>query len=409
MNNNFLKKYAELIVKIGVNIQDNQILVVNSPIECAEFTRSVSEIAYKQGARDVIVNWSDEKLSKIKYLNGRDDIFDDFPEWRKELYTGYAREDAAFLSIHASDPELMKDVDTGRIMRANKAANTALREYRGRIMSDKNVWSVVSVPTRAWSKKIFPNVPEGEAVEKLWDSIFETVRVKCDDPIRAWEDHKKNLKKRMKFLNENNFKYLEYRNGLGTDLKIELPEGHIWLGGSSFSPRSTEFMANIPTEEVYTLPLKNGVNGRVFSSKPLNYNGNLIDNFSIVFKDGKIVDFTAEHGFETLKHIIGTDEGSHYLGEVALVPFDSPISNSNILFYNTLFDENASCHLAIGEAYPVCIKGGENMSRDQLESAGVNNSLEHVDFMIGTEDLNITGTTQNGDKIEVLKNGNFNF
>lgn len=409
MNNNFLKKYAELIVKIGVNIQDNQILVVNSPIECAEFTRSISEIAYEQGARDVVVNWSDEKLSKIKYLNGRDDIFDDFPEWRKELYTSYAREDAAFLSIHASDPELMKDVDTGRIMRANKAANTALREYRGRIMSDKNVWSVVSVPTRAWSRKVFPNVSEGEAVEKLWDSIFETVRVKCDDPIGAWEDHKKNLKKRMKFLNENNFKYLEYRNGLGTDLKIELPEGHIWLGGSSFSPGGTEFMANIPTEEVYTLPLKNGVNGRVFSSKPLNYNGNLIDNFSIVFKDGKIVDFTAEHGFETLKHIIGTDEGSHYLGEVALVPFNSPISNSNILFYNTLFDENASCHLAIGEAYPVCIKGGGSMSRAQLESAGVNNSLEHVDFMIGTEDLNITGTTQNGDKIEIFKNGNFSF
>lgn len=409
MNKDFLKKYAELIVKVGVNIQNNQILVVNSSIECAEFTRFVSEIAYKEGARDVVVNWSDEKLSKIKYINGREDIFDDFPEWRKELYTTYAMNDAAFLSIHASDPELMKDVDPRRIMRANKAANTALAKYRERIMADKNVWSVVSIPTKAWSQKVFPDISEDEAVEKLWDCIFEIVRVKCDDPVRAWEEHKANLKKRMEFLNKNNFRYLEYKNGMGTDLKIELPEGHIWLGGSSFSAKGTEFMANIPTEEVFTLPLKTGVNGRVFSSKPLNYNGNLIENFSIVFKNGKIVDFTAEKGFETLKNIIETDEGSHYLGEAALVPFDSPISNSGILFYNTLFDENASCHLAIGEAYPVCIKGSEGMSKEQLKFAGVNSSLEHVDFMIGTEDMNIEGITKDGRRIEIFKNGNFTF
>ncbi|WP_446899583.1 aminopeptidase [Clostridium sp. LBM24168] len=409
MNKNFLEKYADLVVKIGINIQDNQVLVINSPIECAEFTRFVSQIAYGEGARDVVVNWADEKLSKIKYINGREDIFDDFPKWKRELYTTYAINDAAFLSIHASDPELMKDVDPRRIMRSNRAANKALAEYRERIMADKNVWSVVSIPTKAWSKKVFPNIPEYEAVEKLWDSIFEIVRVKCDNPLEAWENHKTDLKKKMEFLNKNNFKYLEYKNKLGTNLKIELPEGHVWLGGSSFSPAGVEFMANIPTEEVFTLPLKTGVNGKVFSSKPLNYNGNLIENFSIVFKNGKIVDFTAEHGYETLKHIIETDEGSHYLGEVALVPFNSPISNSNILFYNTLFDENASCHLAIGEAYPVCIKKGENMSKEQLKSIGVNGSLEHVDFMIGTEDLDITGINHNGKRIEIFKNGNFSF
>ncbi|AND84765.1 aminopeptidase [Clostridium tyrobutyricum] len=407
MNKNYLEKYAKVIVEIGINIQDNQILVINSPIECAEFTRMISEVAYKKGARDVVVNWSDEKFAKIKYINGKEEIFDNFPEWKKDLYTNYARENAAFLSVYASDPELMKDVDPKRIMRASKASNVALSEYRERMMSDRNVWCVVSIPTRAWAKKVFPGISESEALEKLWDTIFKTVRVNGNEPVEAWNKHKINLRKSMEFLNNNNFRYLKYKNQLGTDLKIELPQGHIWLGGSSISEKGIEFMPNMPTEEVFTLPLKTGVNGKVVSSRPLNYNGNIINNFSIIFRKGKIVDFTADQGYETLKHIIQTDEGSHYLGEVALVPFDSPISNLNILFYNTLFDENASCHLAIGEAYPVCLKEGKNMSKEALKAAGVNHSLEHVDFMIGTEDLGIIGITQEGKEVEVFKNGNF--
>ncbi len=409
MNKSYLEKYARLIVKTGVNIQDNQILVINSPVECAEFTRLISEIAYKEGARDVVVSWNDEKLSKIKYINGKEDIFDEFPEWRKKLYTSYAEDGAAFLSISASDPELMKDVDQTRIARSNKASSLALAEYRSRRMSDKNVWCVVSIPTKSWAKKVFPELAEQEAVEKLWSSIFLAVRADREDPIKAWEEHRNYFKISMKFLNENNFKYLKYKNELGTDLSIELPKGHIWLGGSSMSPEGTEFTPNIPTEEVFTLPLKTGVNGKVFSSKPLNYNGNLIDNFAITFKEGRIVDFTAEKGYETLKSLIETDEGSHYLGEVALVPFDSPISNSNILYYNTLFDEDASCHLAIGEAYPVCIKGNENMSKEDLKNAGVNDSFEHADFMVGTKDLSIVGITEDGKEVKVFKNGNFVF
>lgn len=409
MNKCYLEKYARLIVKTGVNIQDNQTLVINSPVECAEFTRMISEIAYKEGARDVVVSWNDEKLSKIKYLNGKEDTFDEFPGWKKELYTSYAENGAAFLSISASDPELMKDVDQKRIARANKASSLALAEYRSRMMSDKNVWCVVSIPTKAWAKKVFPELSEKEAVEKLWSSIFQAVRADMEDPVKAWVDHVNNFKKSMDFLNKNNFKYLKYKNELGTDLSIELPKGHLWLGGSSITPEGTEFAPNIPTEEVFTLPLKTGVNGKVFSSKPLNYNGNLIDNFVITFKEGRIVDFTAEKGYETLKSLIETDEGSHYLGEVALVPFDSPISSSNILYYNTLFDENASCHLAIGEAYPICIKGNENMSKEELKNAGVNDSFEHVDFMVGTKDLSITGITEDGKKVEVFKNGNFTF
>lgn len=407
MNKCYLERYSNIIVKTGLNIQDNQILVINSPIECAYFTRMVSEVAYKEGARDVIINWSDELSTKIRYLNGKDEIFDEFPDWKKDLYTSYAKDGAAFLSIYAQDPELMKDVNPKRLMRASKAQNIALAEYRERIMADKNAWCVVSIPTKSWAKKVFENIPEEEAVEKLWDAIFKTVRANESAPIKAWDIHKTKLKKSMDFLNNNKFKYLVYKNSLGTDLKIELSENNIWLGGSSYTPEGIEFMANIPTEEVYTFPLKWGVNGKIVSSKPLNYNGNLIENFSLTFKDGKIVDFTCEKGYDTLKNLIETDEGSHCLGEVALVPFDSPISNSNILFYNTLFDENASCHLAIGEGYPTCLKNSESMNKEDLKNAGINYSLEHVDFMVGTNDLNITGITRSGKEIPVFINGNF--
>ncbi|MBC8061669.1 MAG: aminopeptidase [Clostridiaceae bacterium] len=409
MNKNYLEKYSLLIIKIGINIQQDQILVINSPIECAEFTRKISEIAYKEGAREVVINWDDELSTKIKYLQGKDEIFDEFPEWRKELFISYAKKGAAFLSISASDPELMKSVKADRLIRFGKASSTALAEYRERLMSDKNVWCIASIPTKAWAKKVFQGVNEEEAVEKLWQAIFEAVRATEEDPVLAWKEHQNKLKESMAFLNENNFKYLVYKNSIGTDLKIELPKGHIWLGGSSLGPEGVEFVANIPTEEVFTLPLRTGINGKVVSSKPLNYNGNLIENFSLTFKAGRIIEFTAENGYENLKGLVDTDEGSHYLGEVALVPFNSPISNSNILYYNTLFDENASCHLAIGEAYPTCLKNGDKMTKDELKAAGVNNSIKHVDFMIGTSDLSIMGITDQGIEIEVFKNGNFPF
>lgn len=404
-----LEKYARLIVNTGINIQENQILVINSPIECAEFTRILVELAYKEGARDVVVNWKDELVSKIRYLHAPEDIFDEFPEWQKEFFLSYVRQGAAFVSIAASDPELLKEVDANRVARVQKASNIALKDYRESLMSNKNAWCVVSIPTEAWAKKVFPTLSKEEAIEKLWEAILKTVRVDTDDPVAAWEEHKNNLKRSMEFLNSNKFKYLQYKNSAGTDLKIELPEDHIWISGSEYTPEGVEFIANMPTEEVFTLPKKTGVNGIVVSSKPLNYNGNLIDNFSLTFKEGKITDFEAEKGNEILKKLIETDEGSHYLGEVALVPHDSPISNSNILFFNTLFDENASCHLAIGKAYPVCIKNGDNMTEEELVRNGVNDSLVHEDFMIGTADLEIIGVTSEGTEIQIFKNGNFAF
>ena len=409
MDNMLLEKYANLIVKTGVNIQKGQTLVISTPIECASFARMIAEVAYLAGARDVVMNWKDELFSKMRFLQAPEEVFEEFPEWQKQFYLSYVKQGAAFISIAASDPELLKDVNPDRVAKVQKASNLALQEYRERVMSNKNAWCVVSIPTKSWAKKVFPKLSEEEAVKKLWGAIFKTVRVDTKDPTAVWEQHKNKLKVSADFLNSHQFKFLRYKNSLGTDLEIELPKNHIWLGGSEYTPEGVEFIANMPTEEVFTLPKKTGVNGHVVSSMPLNYNGSLIDQFSLTFKAGKIIDFTAVTGYEVLKKLIATDEGSNYLGEVALVPYDSPISNAKILYYNTLFDENASCHLAIGKAYPVCIKDGKNMNKKQLDQLEVNDSLTHVDFMIGTQDLEIIGITAAGKEIPVFKKGNFAF
>lgn len=409
--NNFtetLKKYAKLAVEVGVNIQKNQTLVINAPIECAEFVRLIAEYAYDKGAKNVNVRWNDEKLSLIKYLKAPDETFKEFPQWEAKGLEELAKGGAAFLSIAASDPELFKDVDPARISEAMKTASNALKAYREYMMNSFVAWCVISVPTKGWAKKVFPEISENTAVEKLWENIFNIVRVDKDDPVEAWNAHLKNLNDKVEFLNSKKFKKLHYKSK-ETDLTIELPENHIWAGGGEYNRDKTYFVANMPTEEVFTLPLKTGVNGVVKSTKPLNYAGNLIDNFTLTFKDGKVVDFTAEKGYDTLKKLIETDEGSHYLGEVALVPYNSPISNSNIIFFNTLFDENASCHLALGAAYPSCLEGGSEMNEDALDKAGANTSLTHVDFMIGSKDLDIIGETPNGEKINVFKNGDWAF
>jgi aminopeptidase len=409
MKKEYLENYASLIVKTGVNLQKNQTLVIFSPVECADFTRLLARIAYHAGAREVVVGWKDELLAKERYLHAAEEVIDEFPEWQRVLFISHARQGAAFVTVSAEDPELLKDITPDRIARAQKARSTAIREYRERLMSNHNSWCVVSIPTAAWAQKVFPGLSEEDAVARLWETIFYTVRVDTQDPVASWDTHKASLKRYQDFLNTHRFRYLHYKNALGTDLKIELPENHLWLGGSDYTHDGVEFVANMPTEEVFTLPKKAGVNGTVMASKPLIYNGNRIDRFSLTFRDGKVVDFQAEEGYETLKNILDSDEGSRYLGEVALVPYDSPISNSGILFYNTLFDENASCHLALGKAYPKCIKNSEGMSKEQLEQAGVNDSLVHEDFMMGTKDLEITGITADGAEVSVFRNGNFAF
>ena len=409
MNKSFLIKYASLAVNIGVNIQKDNILVISSPIETAEFARLITEEAYKSGAKDVIVHYGDQKLTKIKLENSSLETISNIPEWQAESYNYYARQEACFISISASDPDGLKGVPVEKIGASQKARTSALKEYFDNSMSNKCRWCVLSVPTLSWAKKVFPKVSDDEAMESLWDVIFKTVRVDTENPVNAWKKHNAYLEEKIKFMNNNNFKSVHLKSANGTDLNIELPEGHIWAGGSEGDVNGIPFDANIPTEEVFTLPKKTGVNGIVYSSKPLSYGGNLIDNYSITFKDGKAIDFTAETGYDVLKQMLESDEGAKYLGEVAFVPYNSPISNSKLIFFNTLFDENAACHLAFGRAYESCVKDADKYSEEELEKIGVNNSVIHVDFMIGTSDLEITGINKNGEAIQIFSNGNWAF
>ncbi|OEH92693.1 aminopeptidase [Bacillus solimangrovi] len=401
-----VEKYAELIVKVGVNIQKGQTLVINAPIEAQSFVHKTALKAYEAGAKHVQVEWKDEELSLIKYNNAPDEAFHEFPNWIAKGYEEMAEEGAAFISIYAENPDLLKDVDPERIAASNKAAGKALQTYRQYIQSDKVSWAVVSVPTVAWAQKVFPELSSEQSVEKLWEAIFNATRLYEEEPIEAWKKHNQTLQDKVDFLNEKKYKKLHYR-GHGTELTIELPKKHLWEGGGSFNKDNVEFVANMPTEEVFTTPLKTGVNGIVTSTKPLHYGGNVIENFTLTFEEGRIVNYTAEKGLNTLKRLIEIDEGSHYLGEVALVPHDSPISNSNIVFFNTLYDENASCHLAIGSAYTSCLEGGKEMSEEELAENGSNSSITHVDFMMGSAELDIDAETHDGSIEPLFRNGNW--
>ncbi len=407
--NIMLDEYAKLCVEVGINLQKSQPLVINAPIEGADFVRLVAKHAYELGAKEVHVNWNDEILTKMKYENAPMEVFENFPKWYADGMEEYAEDGAGFLSIYSQDPELLKDIDPKKIAAYNKSSSMALKNFRNYTMNDINAWCVISIPTQGWASRVFPDVSEEEAMEKLWKAIFKATRMDLEDPLKAWEKHLKNLEEKVNFLNEKKFKKLYYKSSNGTDLEVELPKGHIWAGGGSKSAKDVFFVPNIPTEEVFTMPLKTGVNGVVYSTKPLNYGGNLIDEFKLVFEKGKVIDFEAKQGYEVLKDLLSLDEGAKHLGEVALVPYDSPISNSNIIFLNTLFDENASCHFALGKAYPTNIENGENMTEEELEKRGVNDSLTHVDFMIGSEDLSIIGETKDGEKVQIFENGNWTF
>ena len=410
MREDILKKYAALVVRVGVNLQPSQPLVIRAPIGCAAFVRALSAEAFAAGAYDVAVHWSDEVFERIRYQNAPMERFEEFPAWRKLFYDDHAGRGAAFISIAASDPDIFSDIAPEKLTAAQLSAGKALADYRNRLMSNRNTWCVVSMPTPAWARKVFPEAAEETAVARLWEEILKAVRITPEnDPVAVWKEHIDTLQKRAAFLNQCDFAELHYTNGLGTDLRVELPAGHLWMGGAEHSADGVLFAANMPTEEVYTLPQRRGVNGTVAASKPLHFNGNVIYDIRLTFRDGKVVDHTASRGTEHLKKLIETDEGASFLGEVALVPYDSPISRSNILFYNTLFDENASCHLALGKAYPTCIRGGEDMTEDELRRAGVNDSIVHEDFMIGTEDLSVVGRTRDGRTIRVMEQGNFAF
>lgn len=401
-----LDKYAELAVQVGVNIQPGQTLVVNAPLTSVEFTRIVAKKAYEAGAKNVHVEWTDEKLTRIKYEMAPDEAFNEYPEWKAKGYEEMAEEGAAFLSIVSSNPDLLKGIDPERIANSNKATGKAMYKYRQYTQSDKVSWCVVAVPSPEWAAKVFPGESEENQVAKLWDAIFEATRADLENPVEAWKVHNASLEEKVQYLNSKKYKTLHYK-APGTDLTVDLPAKHVWMGGGSYNEKGTFFVANIPTEEVFTTPSKDGVNGFVTSTKPLNYGGMTIDKFTLSFENGKVVNVEAVNGFDTLKRLIDTDEGAGRLGEAALVPHTSPISQSNIVFYNTLFDENASHHFALGNAYSFCIEGGKTMSKEELEQNGANSSIIHVDFMIGSAEMDIDGIKEDGTREPLFRNGNW--
>lgn len=400
-----LNKYAQLVVEVGSNVQEGDTVSIAAPVESAEFARMLAENSYKAGAHEVIINWRDDVITRLAYENQPVEVLEDIAQYAYDRAEYYAKKGQKSISISAADPELLKGIDSQKIQRASKAMSEKFRPLRKYTMNDINSWTVISVPTQKWAEKVFPN--SENPVEDLWEAIFKTVRVDKENPIKEWEDHLNTLTKKSDWLNEMNFEFLRYKSSNGTDLEIRLPEGHIWTAASSLNSKGESFVPNMPTEEVFTLPHKDGVNGVVHSAKPLVYAGNVIDEFWLKFEDGAVVDFDAKKGKETLQSLFDKDERARRLGEVALVPFNSPISNSNILFFNTLFDENASCHLALGKAYPTTIKNGENMTDEELAEHGVNDSYAHEDFMVGTEDLDIIGVKHDGNEVQVFKNGNW--
>ncbi|RUS42424.1 aminopeptidase [Cohnella sp. AR92] len=403
-----LEKYADLIVRTAVQIQQGQTLWVNAPIHIPELVRLVVKRAYEVGAKQVHVEWRDEEITKLTYSLAPDEAFQEYPAWRAQAMTELAENGDAYLLIKSDDPEMLKGIDPKRISDYSRVSSAALSTWRKYMSSKRVTWSIVAAPSANWAKLVFPDLDSDAAVEALWEAIFRAVRVKTDDPVAAWAEHNRTLLAKRAYLNAKQYKKLHYR-APGTDLVIGLPENHLWNGGISTNERGTTFNPNVPTEEVYTAPHREGTNGTVRSTKPLSYQGNLIENFSLTFENGLVVDFQAAKGYETLKAMLDLDNNSRYLGEAALVPHQSPISESNIIFFNTLFDENASNHLALGNAYPTCVEGGPAMTREELIEAGLNQSILHVDFMVGSAEMDIDGITADGKIEPVFRQGNWAF
>ena len=403
------RDYVRLLIREGVNLQPGQRLVLSAAVDQAEIAHLCAEEAYEAGAAEVILNWNDDALSRMKYLRADSAVFDVCPPWRALMYNSLAEDGAAWLFLDSDDPENLKGVDPDRIRRSQAASGAALKTFRTLETSNGFPWCIGAVPSAAWAKMVFPELTEPAAVYALWQEIFRAARCTRGQACADCHAHSDALHQRVDILNDYDFKSLHYKNALGTDLTVELPAGHFWAGGAEKCTKNGVFFsANIPSEEVFTLPKRDGVNGVVAASKPLSLNGNIVEGIRFRLEKGKIVELHAEKGEDILRDATRVDEGAEYFGEVALVPCDSPISNSGLLFYNTLFDENASCHFAFGDAYP-CIRDAEGLDEAGLLARGVNQSVVHVDFMVGTPDLSITGTTRDGREIPVFVNGNFAF
>jgi aminopeptidase len=406
---NKIEEYAKFAVAIGINLQEGCNLMINTPIETAEFARKVATAAYDLGAREVVINYKDELFSRIKMERTDISALSDFKIWQLERYMEYYRGEGklSVLNIYAEDPEIYKGIDANKLSISAKAAMKAMKPWREITMANKVQWSIISVPTASWAKKVFPEKSESEAIESLWDEILKACRIDEKDPISAWKDNLKLLQSYKEKLNNLKLVELHLKSDNGTNAVIGLADNHIFQGGSQVSSDGIEFLPNIPTEEVFTAPHLENVDGVIKSSMPYVYHGNLIDGIEVEFKKGKVVRYTAKHNKELLTEMFSSDEGAARIGEIALVPKTSPIRKSGILFYNTLFDENAACHIAFGAGYPDNISGGEGMDRAKLKEKGLNDSLIHEDIMIGTKDMNIIGVDGKGNRYSIFKDGDW--
>lgn len=402
-NEKILENYARLIVNIGVNLQKGQGLEIICPVEKYEVAEALTKAGYEAGAKIVQVRWNAQNIDKLNYENAELSILEDIPKWYVDSKNYLVENGFCYVAISAEDPSIFKDISADKIAKIYQARSKALKKYSDAIMNNSIRWCVVSYPTSAWAKQVFPNAEDPE--KELADAIIKTMRLDKKDAVSAWQEHINTLNKRAEFLNFSNFEYLHFTNSIGTDLKVGLADGHVWQSAREKAKDGVHFVANMPTEEIFTAPHRLKVDGTVKSALPLCENGQIIDNFSLTFKNGEVVDFSAEKGYDTLTNLINTDSGTKRIGEVALIGKNSPIAMSKVLFFNTLFDENASCHLALGKAYPTTVKNSENLSEEELTNLGLNDSVEHIDFMIGTPDLCVTGIKKDGTKVPLFSDG----
>ena len=407
MKKTILRKYARLAVRKGVNLKKGQGCAIYAQVEQHEFAEMVAEEAYRAGAKWVQVFWQDQAVRKLDLRHQTVTQLSRVEEWEKVQQQMFVDQLPARIHISSEDPDGLKGVSVPKMQKAQAARSTVLRPYR-KAIDNKHQWTIIAVPSKKWAKKVFPGVRASVAEEKLWEAILQTVRVTPDnDPEAAWDQHNATLQEKSGKLNALDLDYLHYTAPNGTDFKCWLIPGAKWGGGGAAILDGTFYNPNMPTEEVFTSPLKGKCEGTLVSTMPLSYQGNLIDQFSITFENGRAVSCKAQQGQELLEKMLHMDEGASMLGELALVPHDSPVSNTGILFYNTLFDENAACHVALGFGFPECVEGFESMTDQELQEKGVNDSIIHVDFMIGSKDLDITGYTRDGKAVQIFKNGNW--
>ncbi|MGL4611157.1 MAG: aminopeptidase [Trueperaceae bacterium] len=399
-----LQTYVDLIIRVGLNLHKGQTLWINAPVEAPELTRRVAEAAYKAGAYFVNVIWLDDAVICSRLAHASKDSLTHFPKWYKDAFNIEMKRGDALLSIRSTDPEAFKGQDPSAISTIERVGRAEFKPRMKKVLGSEVNWCVVNIPSQGWAKRVFPKLSPDKAVGKLWAAIFAAVRADKPNAVKVWQKHLKALEQRRAYLDEKQYDALHYK-APGTDLKVGLVEGHLWLGGFQDTQDGITYVANLPTEEVFTMPHKNRVDGVVRSSKPLAHAGTIIDPFELTFRDGAVVKANAKRGQNILEKLLETDEGAKHLGEVALVPYSSPISQSGILFLSTLFDENAASHFALGSAYRINVKGGTSMTDKQAAKVGVNSSLTHVDFMIGSNKMDIDGVRNDGTREAVMRKG----